>query len=74
MGMKRVILRGGSRDGEEISVHAWQPFIYVTRKTTLADSEGLRIDDVHAWKAPEDVYVKNQDGEFEYDRTVHYKP
>lgn len=69
-----IVLIGGTRDGESVQVYQWQPLIYVTKRISFDEAQGLIIDEVKTWKSPEEVYIRNRDGDFVYDRTVNYKP
>ncbi len=67
-------LFGGTHDGETCERFPFQKSIYLTKRITIEEDRELMIDDVVAWKAPEEVYEKGADGNFHYVRTVHYKP
>ncbi len=69
-----VKLVGGTRDGESWDVYSYQPMVYLAKRITLEESSALYIDGVTAWKSPEEVYEIQHDGNFHYQRTVHYKP
>lgn len=70
----KCTLRGGTRDGEIVSVPWWQAIHYAPRRITVAESKTLRIDDAVAWKNPDDVYGRTSADEFTYSYTVNYKP
>jgi len=72
--MKTVKLIGGSRDGESIEIYPRQPLVYLRKRITMAEDAELKISETTSWKPPEEVYTRNDDGEFVYDRTVDYKP
>ena len=71
---KNVKLIGGTNDGRSVRVNTWQPLIYMPRRMSVEENAALMIDDVVSWKPPEEVYERNDLGEFVYTRTVHYKP
>lgn len=79
MKQKKAKLVGGTRNGETTLVIPlkgiyWPPLVYMTKRISLAESQELAIDDVTAWKPPEEVYVHRGNGEYYYRNTVHYKP
>lgn len=71
----KATLHGGPHDGLEVELH-WrgQPVFVLPHRLTMEQARQLQIDDVMAWKWPEDYYKKNSTGQFEFDRTVHYCP
>ncbi len=75
---KKEKLIGGTRDGEIAEVLAspgWiQPIIYIARKLSFDEVNSLIINENTTWRHPEDVYVRNKDGEYIFMRTQHYDP
>lgn len=69
-----VRLVGGTRDGEMWDVYSYQPHVYLRKRQSLEDDIALEIDAAISWKTPEEVYERQPDGSFHYQRTVHYKP
>ena len=72
---KTIKLIGGSRNGEEYIVWNGQPVIIVYKRITKEEYNSLKTPDPSImWKAPEDVYSLNLDGQYYFDRTINYKP
>jgi hypothetical protein len=69
-----VSLVGGTHDGEVHTTYAYQRVAYLQKRITMEESKALDIDGAIAWKPPEEVYRKGEDGRFYYSRTVHYRP
>lgn len=72
--LQKTQLHGGSCDGQDVGVWSWQDIVYVAHRITMEEYADLQISDTIAWKSPEDVYTRREDGRFVFDRTVHYKP
>lgn len=71
---KEIKLIGGSRDGESIKVKPWQVVLYMPIRLSLEEMRQLKIDDKVRWKIPEEVYIRGDDGDFTFNKTIHYKP
>lgn len=76
--MRPVTLRGGTHDGETVTLPWWQLVLYTPKIITDAERQALQIDGVVAWKIPDEVYVPATrscgDGVWVLGRTVEYKP
>lgn len=72
--VQRVKLIGGTRGGETFDVYAYQPTVYLTKRISVTEDSGLKIDGAICWKSPEEVYERQEDGSFLYRETVQYKP
>jgi hypothetical protein len=72
-----MMFRGGRADGANIEIAKiggrFPPVQYISHMLSMGEMDRLRIDDLTAWKIPEDVYYL-RGNEYVYDRTVHYKP
>lgn len=71
---RKVLLFGGSRDHETVEVAPYQNVVYVTKRLSYEEYRALDIDDNMAWKPPEEIYERNEHGEYVHVRTVNYKP
>ncbi len=75
---KKVRLIGGTYDGKETEVlwsPGWiQPMIYLPQKISPEGHANLHIQGEVCWKPPDDVYVRNEKGEYAFSRVQHYKP
>jgi hypothetical protein len=71
-----IILLGGSHDGVRLE-GIFQDIVYITTRLLDPNDDAfdLRIDEVHCWRFPEDVYIRYRDTRvFKYKHTLHYKP
>jgi hypothetical protein len=75
---KKVRLSGGTWNGHWVEVKTlpgWvQPFVILPRKITFEESQSLLICSTIAHKPPEDVYERNDTGEFIFTGIHDYKP
>ena len=67
-------LHGGTNDGERVYSHNFAPVHYAPKRLSIEEAKALNIDGVISWKCPDEVYVKDDSGEFHYSHTVEYKP
>ena len=71
---KVIKLIGGSRDGESIEVKTWQVVLYMPIRLSMEEMRQLKIDATRRWKTPEEVYIRGDNGNFTFTKTIHYKP
>lgn len=70
----KIVLKGGTHDGEIVNRYRWQRKLYIPKKLSEQEFNELQIDDCLRWRAPDEVYVKDANENFNYSHTVHYKP